>query len=87
MNNTIIIHKIPFKCPVCNGSGIVPTGFYHSTSGHYLSTNASPEGCRSCGGSGIVYSEGTETGFCTCGIRYAYYPSGNCINCNKPLKP
>ena len=42
------------KCPVCDGTGKVPNGFYSSTSGEWVSTSAVPETCRSCGGTGWV---------------------------------
>jgi hypothetical protein len=38
----------PYRCPVCNGRGLMPTSFY---------TNLpvlTEEHCRSCGGTGIV---------------------------------
>lgn len=44
----------PYKCPVCDGRGIVPGGFYISTSDSWTSTGTS-ETCRQCGGTGIVY--------------------------------
>jgi len=47
--------RIPFKCPVCNGSGIVPPGFYISTSG-FSTTNYSSDTCRACNGMGIIWS-------------------------------
>lgn len=43
------------RCPVCGGRGIVPTGFYDTTSGYYTTTTTAPEGCRSCGGRGVVW--------------------------------
>jgi hypothetical protein len=52
---TIKCSNGPFRCPVCNGSGIVPVGFYHSVSGSYLSSNAGPDTCRSCNGTGIIW--------------------------------
>jgi len=42
-------------CPVCNGSGLVQFGFYTQTSGQWSSCGGT-EGCRSCGGTGIVWS-------------------------------
>jgi len=47
---------IPHRCPVCNGSGGVVQGFY-STPGQpkFDSTSTSPETCRSCWGSGVVW--------------------------------
>lgn len=44
----------PYKCPVCDGHGIVPGGFYYSTDGFSVST-AVTEPCRACGGTGIVW--------------------------------
>lgn len=48
-------HKKPYRCPVCNGSGLAPNGFYNQTSGHWLTTSFTPETCRSCNGTGIVW--------------------------------
>lgn len=48
--------KIPFKCPVCGGTGLVPHGFYDTTTGLYTSTSTLPDQCRSCSGTGIVWS-------------------------------
>ena len=45
----------PHRCPVCNGNGSVPNGFYAQTSGHWSTTSTAPETCRSCGGTGIVW--------------------------------
>ncbi len=42
-------------CPVCNGRGIVPHGFYKYSSGQeFVSTGTSPEQCRTCIGVGII---------------------------------
>lgn len=52
----------PHKCPVCGGNGIVPAGFYNSTNisedGTIIITtgDADTTACRSCAGTGIVYS-------------------------------
>ena len=56
----MIIRKIPFRCPVCGGSRVVPNGFYRQTSGDWLTTDATPETCRSCNGIGIIYGEEIE---------------------------
>lgn len=43
-----------YKCPVCEGRGQVPAGFYHT----YQSTtavNTSPETCKSCNGRGVIF--------------------------------
>lgn len=45
----------PYKCPVCNGNGIVPNGFYHQTTGEWSTSSIEPETCQSCKGSGIVW--------------------------------
>ena len=43
-----------YKCPVCNGTGLVPVGFYNPDPYYSGSTNAAPEKCKSCNGTGIV---------------------------------
>lgn len=45
----------PHRCPVCNGNGLVPNGFYMQTSGHWSTSSITPEQCRSCNGTGIVW--------------------------------
>lgn len=45
------------RCPVCNGNGIVPNGFYAQTIGQWSTTDASAETCRSCAGKGYVVVE------------------------------
>jgi len=47
----------PHRCPVCDGHGIVPGGYYNVTKEvlHWTTTNAS-ESCRACAGSGVIYS-------------------------------
>ena len=42
------------RCPVCNGNGLVPEGFYRQTSGCWGSTSTTPETCQSCKGTGFV---------------------------------
>lgn len=44
----------PHRCPICNGTGLVPNGFYMQTSGNWSTSSTIPEQCRSCGGTGIV---------------------------------
>ena len=48
-------HRTPHICPVCGGNGLVPNGFYSQTSGNWSSINATPEKCKSCTGTGIVW--------------------------------
>lgn len=53
--NTISNKKSPFRCPVCNGKGVVPNGFYTSVGGSWQSTSLSPEKCRTCNGTGVIW--------------------------------
>lgn len=41
-------------CPVCNGRGTVPRGFYDSVSGIYVTSTTTPDCCRSCNGKGYL---------------------------------
>ena len=43
------------KCPVCEGRGIVPPGFYNLDASSTTTAN-SAETCRSCQGSGVIYN-------------------------------
>ena len=45
--------RVPHRCPVCEGRGHVPAGFYV---GKGSATSANPEGCRSCNGTGILWA-------------------------------
>jgi len=45
------VDKQPFKCPVCEGKGFVPHEFY----GELVSSDASPQICRSCNGRGVIW--------------------------------
>lgn len=56
----MITRKVPYRCPVCGGNGIVAAGFYTQTSGCWTSTGGF-EMCRSCNGKGVVYGEETNT--------------------------
>ena len=47
----------PHVCPVCNGTGEVPSGFYNQTSGTWTTSDNTTEQCRTCNGSGIVWSK------------------------------
>jgi len=42
------------KCPVCEGRGVVPAGFYVSNSAYFVSGTAA-EVCKVCNGAGVCY--------------------------------
>lgn len=44
--------SIPYRCPVCEGRGTVPAGFYGRFGGV---TTTSDESCHSCNGTGIIW--------------------------------
>lgn len=47
------------KCPVCEGRGVVPRGFYNPCPDQ-IHTTIKPETCRRCNGRGTInYSEQT----------------------------
>ena len=48
-----------YTCPVCNGRGFVPCGFYLSQTydGSSVTDSTSTEVCKSCNGRGIVFDE------------------------------
>ena len=49
---------MPFMCPVCVGNCIQPAGFYLSTTGQWSeSTSANNVPCKSCKGTGVVWSQ------------------------------
>jgi len=45
----------PHRCPICGGNGKVMRGFYEQIGGMWSTTDITPELCRSCGGTGIVW--------------------------------
>lgn len=45
----------PYRCPVCNGTGLVPNGFYTRTISYWPTTDVTPETCRTCKGTGIFW--------------------------------
>jgi hypothetical protein len=42
------------KCPICEGHGKVPQGFYGSLSPFYTGTAINLETCKTCKGAGII---------------------------------
>ena len=55
MKKFIKEESVPYTCPICNGNGLVPNGFYTQVSGQWGTTDATPEKCRTCNGIGIVW--------------------------------
>ena len=52
------VYPIPYKCPICGGSGKVPAGFYDNYKlNDTITSNPFYEICRTCGGTGIVWSK------------------------------
>jgi len=49
----------PFCCPVCQGRGTVPIGFYDQY-GAMSSSNNNPI-CRSCQGTGVLWEQQVTT--------------------------
>jgi len=41
------------KCPVCEGRGNLPVGFYNPY-GLGVTANTSPERCKTCNGDGVI---------------------------------
>lgn len=55
--------RVPHRCPVCNGVGTVPDGFYNPPptvdwGPQHVGTSTVPmrEPCRACSGTGILWS-------------------------------
>lgn len=45
----------PHCCPVCSGKGVVPNGFYNSTDTSWSTSSITPDQCKPCKGTGIVW--------------------------------
>ena len=75
----------PHLCPVCQGRGTVPTGFYSPTGS---TSNVTPEQCRTCQGFGMVWDytdfnpgPGLWIGPVTCNdIQKTIPPKGTVVN-------
>lgn len=48
--------KRPYVCPVCDGRGVVPFGFYLTLTGYWTTSTINTETCRTCGRTGIVWN-------------------------------
>lgn len=51
-------YNVPYRCPVCAGSGLVPNGFYSHAFGFNqggTSSSSLTEQCRQCSGMGIIW--------------------------------
>lgn len=52
---------IPFKCPVCNGTGRVKSGFYQIEGlrdrPFNINTYGQGEECKTCKGTGIIWRD------------------------------
>jgi len=57
----VVEEKKPFCCPVCNGRGYVPVGFYQSTGPTFVTSSTATDPCRSCNGKGVVWGPDIET--------------------------
>jgi len=43
------------KCPVCDGKGLVPNGYYSAIGvDSWTSASTTPEECKSCDGKGYI---------------------------------
>ena len=52
---TMKMEAEPYRCPVCNGRGLVPGGFYSSTSDVWITGMLATEVCRTCQGKGVIW--------------------------------
>lgn len=67
------------KCPVCEGRGEVPMGFYNLCFGYIPNgTCITPEICRTCQGKGIIVKPGQEV---------LYYPKDSSPDPGLPPEP
>ena len=48
--------RVPYRCPICEGHGLVPGGFYSAVPGGQMISCNATEQCRACGGTGIIYA-------------------------------
>ena len=53
----LTFERKPYRCPVCSGKGLVPNSFYSCIGNTIISTSTAPEQCKSCKGTGVVWSD------------------------------
>lgn len=49
---------VPFRCPVCDGRGVLAYPPGTPAGQAFVSTSMGPWPCRSCAGTGIIWSNG-----------------------------
>jgi len=47
--------KSCYRCPICEGNGLVPGGYYMRVHGVAWSSITTVETCRACDGTGIIW--------------------------------
>lgn len=55
MPEPIYQSRTPYKCPICEGRGHVPGGWYQSTGNSWVSSGTAFDLCKTCNGEGIVW--------------------------------
>jgi hypothetical protein len=56
--------RIPFKCPVCDGTGLVSKPPYVAgDQNEWVTSSCGPYPCHACSGSGIIWSEDVDVRF------------------------
>lgn len=50
-------NKVPYKCPICDGVGQVPGGFYNRVGRNDWIATVVSETCRQCNGTGVIFGE------------------------------
>ena len=75
------MRKTPHRCPVCEGKGFVPNGFYITTNGHWTTNSLEPEKCRSCV-NGVIFIE-DDNNISAHHIKELSYAIGYTLDCIK----
>jgi len=53
----IIIRKVPYKCPICNGAKEVHHTLYDTAFHPRMTADSTRVSCKSCYGTGLVYGD------------------------------